>query len=295
MPVRLKAILQILIVMVIWGSSFAVTKKAITQIPPLLFAFLRFAVASLLLLVLHTTHNRKTVHERRLPFWPLLGMGVTGVTGYYIFFNLSLLYTSASTGALIQAFIPVVIALLAVIFLKEKLSALQITGLLVSVIGVVLVGALSPADASARQPLLGNALMVVAVIAWGIYTILSKKLAGADVMAVTFYSTLAGTLLLLPAALIEGWHQPLPVIPAAVWLSVLYLGILASALSYFWYNRVLNELPASLVGIFINLDPVIGAGIAVIFLHEKITLLQVAGTVLVLAGVWLSSKHTPAA
>jgi drug/metabolite transporter (DMT)-like permease len=97
--------------------------------------------------------------------------------------------------------------------------------------------------------------------------------------------------MLLPVAAVDVYFHGVPEISAATWAGIAYLGVFASALAYFLYNRALESLPAAQVGNFLNLNPVIGAVIAMIFLKDTFTGWQMAGGVLVLAGIWLSSKR----
>lgn len=110
-----------------------------------------------------------------------------------------------------------------------------------------------------------------------------------DSFLATCLSTYAGTLFLIPFAALtlknEGW----PDIHLNGWVAIVYLGAFASAVSYFLYNKALETLTASQVGNFVNLDPVIGVIIALIFLHERISALQIVGALMVLAGIWLTS------
>ncbi len=217
-------------------------------------------------------------------------MGLTGITLFYLFFNLALYYTTASAGALIQGFIPISIILLSIIFLKERLGRIQIAGVTCSMIGVIMIGFVGEFY-GARNALLGNTLMIFAVIAWGFYTIISKSLERYDAVQLTTLSTTIGTLVLIPAVAIELWRTPeFPTISLKAWLAVLYLGIFSSALCYILYNRVLKTLSGVQVGNFMNFDPVIGAVIAIIFLSEKVTVWQIAGGLLVLSGVALTSR-----
>src|SRR5258706_15007159 len=95
---RFAGMISMLFVMVVWGSSFAVTKLVVNDIPPFAFAFLRFLIASLVLLPVFILHTKKTAGHPpvNIPWLPVWVMGFSGVTLFYIFFNLSLIYTSAS-------------------------------------------------------------------------------------------------------------------------------------------------------------------------------------------------------
>ncbi len=112
-----------------------------------------------------------------------------------------------------------------------------------------------------------------------------------DPLSVITYTTVTGTLFLFPAVLVELHHKSWPMPSLSGWLAIIYLGAIGSALCYYLYSKALEELSASQVGNFLNLDPVTGAGLAVMFLHEKILLWQIAGCILILTGVWLSIKN----
>jgi drug/metabolite transporter (DMT)-like permease len=290
---RLKGMLALTFVMFTWASTFTVTKSIINTIPPFYFAFLRFVVASVVLIIFYLIRGKKSRSSKTpLPYGILTLMGIFGVTLYYILFNLSMIYTSASSGALIQGFGPIFIVVMAVIFLKERLTIKEISGVVLSVIGVIMIGFIAEVHNDALNSFLGNWLMIGAIAAWGAYTILSKKIAKIDTLTVTCISTVIGTVLLFPAVVFELWHKPLPVITSDGWWAIIYLGVLPSAFSFFLYNNAMESLTASEIGVFTNIDPVVGAIIAVIFLNEDVNAWQIAGTILVLAGIWLST-HKP--
>ena len=284
----------LVVVMMIWGSSFAVTKASLAHVPPITFAFIRFSIASAALLGLAALRRRRaggTGGERRpAAGWGMLALiGLSGVTLYYVTSNLALYYATASQGALVQSAIPAVTAVLAAVVLKERLKPRQWGGIGLSVVGVVLLVAAVPAGGQGRNPLLGAALMLGAVLVWAIYTILAKRLAQADPYWVTACSALLGTLFLAPVALLELRGQPWPAIGPGDWLALLYLGVLSSAIGYFLYNWSLGQLSAGQAANFVNLVPIAGVVIAVLALGEPLVLLQVAGGAGVLAGVWLGT------
>ena len=218
-------------------------------------------------------------------------MALTGVVGFTVLFNYALLYGSASQGALIFAFAPAAIALGAVLVLAESPSKRRVAGIVASVLGVVLVVAGGEATAQARSPLLGGLCMIGSVASWTVYTVLAKGLAKADQIVVTALVSVAGALLLLPGAAIELALGPWPQVSLQGWLGTVFLGLIASALTYVVYGRALRELDASLVGVFSNLDPIVGVLTAVLLLDERLYAGQMLGGAITLFGMWLASSR----
>lgn len=288
---RVLAIILLILVMIIWGTSYAVTKDSLAEVPPILFAFLRLFIASVLLVALAQMRGGTAKLPRPIPWATIALMGLAGVCLYYTGFNLSLVYTSASQGALIQSFIPIVTALLAAIFLKESLSVKRLLGIGISIAGVVLIILLTAPSTNAQNPMLGNVLMLGTVVIWAVYTILAKRVADVDPLVVTAYATAFGTLLLIPAALFELSSKSFPAISGSVLLSIVYLGAVSSAGGLLLYNQSLKHLEASQTANFMNLMPVIGVAVAVLFLGESLTLWQIVGGALVLIGVWISLQN----
>ncbi len=275
------------VAVLIWGSTYVVTKAGVEALPPMLFALLRYCVASLLLLAAALYRGGTARLPRPVPWRALALMGLTGVALYYAGFNLALTYVSATQGALVQSSIPAITAILAVAWLRERIARRRLLGIGLAIVGVLLIVARAAPDESARAPVLGSLLMLGTVIVWGMYTVLAKRLTDADPVAVTAAISVIGTIMLVPVALIETARAGAPSISGATWVRIAYLGAFPSAASYLLYNRALRDLDASQVGAFTNLSPVIGAVSGVIFLGETITPLAILGGVIVLFGVWL--------
>lgn len=285
---RAVSTLLLLAAVLIWGSTYVVTKGGVDDVPPMLFALLRYCVASILLVPIALARGG----VRRLPYpvpWGTLAlMGLTGVALYYIAFNLALTYTTASQGALIQSSIPAVTALLAVVWLGERPSAGRIAGIGLAVAGVLLIVAGGEADGATPQaPLIGNLLLFGTVLTWSVYTVLAKRLASTDFVAVIAAVSVTGTLMLIPAALAEAAAMPATTISPDGWARIAYLGAFSSGVSYLFYNRALRDLDASQVGAFSNLAPVVGVVSGALVLGEAITPLALAGGALALLGVWM--------
>lgn len=287
---QVSSILLLIAVMIIWGSSFAVTKDSVNNVPPVFFALLRMSVASLILLIVAQVRGGISKIKRPVPWKIIFLMGLTGTCLYYICFNTALVYTTASTGALIQSFIPVVTVILAFIFLKEPLSVKRLIGIGISIAGVLFIIFMAAPAGKAKNPFLGNLLILASVFIWATYTILAKRVSHIDPIMVTAYSITVGTLLLIPVVLIELSGKPFPKLSGRTWLSAIYLGAISSSIGLLLYNRSLKHLKAGETASFLNLMPVIGVITAVIFLGEHINLWQVVGGALVLTGVFISIK-----
>lgn len=282
--------------MTIWGSTFVVTKEVMSAFPPLLLAFIRVAIGSAFLLPLAVLRRRASPGAA-LPWKTLLAMAFIGVAFYYFTFNLSLLYISASQGALVQSSIPAMTALVAVLWLRERASARRVIGIVLSVAGVLIVFAGGAAGEGPGATVggvdslwLGNLLMFGAVVAWGIYTSQAKRVAAFDPIVVTAYITAMGAVMLLPGALHEVSSKPLPPITPLLVLKVLYLGAIASGVAYLLYNKALQDMDASQVGVFANLIPIVGV-ITGVVLGDPLSAWSVAGGVVVMIGVWVTGSE----
>jgi drug/metabolite transporter (DMT)-like permease len=284
------SIFSILVIVIVWGSASTVTKLAVEDIQPYTFAFLRNLVGSICFVPFYfylRKRNRQGISGA--PVKKLIWLGLTGITFFYLFFNAGIYYTTAAIGALIQGFIPIAIILLAVLFLKERLKLLQAIGILISLGGVIMIG-FTGVIGEARNAILGNILIIFAVISWGAYTIISKSMQQYNPVYLAIMSIWIGTIGLILPLIYELCTRGFPVISTDGWLSIIYLGIFSSTICYILYNRILKILPAVQVGNFMNLDPLCGAIIAIIFLHDRVTVWQVTGTILVLVGVALTTR-----
>jgi drug/metabolite transporter (DMT)-like permease len=286
-----KSLFGLILVMIVWGSTYVVTKAVVREIPPLTLAVLRYLIAAGVLVPIAIARGGLLRLPRPVPYRPLLWMGLTGIAILTVGFNYGLIYGSALQGALIYALGPAAVALAAVIGLQEALSKRRIAGIVLSVAGAALVVASGEGDRAAPRPWLGAICMLAGVAAWARYTVIAKRLAGADQVVVIAWVSIIGTAMLLPFAAVELLRRPLPQPTLHGWLGTLYLGAIASALAYVVYSRVLRELDASLVGAYFTLDPIVGVATAVVFLGEVLHPGQAAGGIIALLGMWLAASN----
>ena len=285
------AIVCVIVLMIVWGSTFVVTKTAVREIPPWTLAILKFLIASVVLIPVGIASGGFRRMPRPLPWRLLLLMALTGIAAFTITFNYAMVYGSAAQGALIYAALPAAIALAAVTLLSERLSKRRMAGIVLSMLGVALLIVAGESDVSSPSPVLGALWMLGAVISWTAYTVFAKRLAHADhVATIAIVSAIGTAMLALPAA-VELMQAPTLRPSLSAWVSLLFLAIIATALAYIVYGFVLRELDASLVGAYTNLDPIVGVLIAVLFLGETLHGGQIVGGLIAFTGMWLASSE----
>ncbi len=280
-----RGVLALVVTVLIWGSTFVVTKSALRDMGPLTLTVLRFIIA---LAMLAPLAHRQGFRFRMIVQPLFLSFGLTGVALYYTLQNVGLAYTSATSAVLILTIIPAVTALFAVWLLGERLRGRQIVGIGVAVVGTGVVGLTTGGGQDAPNPLLGNLLIAGSVLAWVIYTIQGKRLNAAYPAVVTTTASIgAGLLMMLPFGAVELWHNGLPHFSQAGALAVLYLGVAASALPMFLWNYALQHLEASVASLYLNLVPIVGVLLALVY-GEAVSAWQILGGLLTVGGVLAS-------
>ena len=292
MQSHLASIVMLVFTMVIWGSAFVVTKGLNDQLQPFSLALARVAIGALLLLgfaLLRQARGRSHSPWSALPWGTMIAMALIGVVMYYAVFNYALVYTSASQGALVQSCIPTMTALVAVLWLREHASAMRWAGIALSMIGVGIVFSGAEAE-SGSGSLLGNSLMFVSAVLWGVYTSMAKKVATYDPLQVTAGILGVGALMLVPLAAFEIGPAGMPSLDRQGWLAIVYLGAGASGVAYMLYSVALKHVEASEAGVYTNLIPIVGV-VTGVMLGEPLTSRAILGGVVVLVGVWLTSRQ----
>lgn len=211
---------------------------------------------------------------------------------YYLLENIALTYTLASNVGVIISVAPFFTAILTHLFLKgeEKLRPNFFIGFVVAMAGIFLISfngsklELNPA---------GDLLALLAALVWACYFVLTKKISGygyntiLTTRRVFFY----GILFMIPALFLFDFKLELTRFADPVYLfNIVYLGLGASALCFVTWNFAVKVLGAVKTSIYIYMVPVITVGTSVLILHEKITMLASIGTVLTLAGLFLSES-----
>lgn len=276
---KFMALLAILFAVVLWGYSFVSTKIVLRELPPISIAFFRQIIASIALIIF--LYIKKLFV--RMPLKDVLLLSASsffGIVLYFVFENTGLKYTSASNGSIIVAAVPIFTLVTEYLFYKLKITRRLVICLVLSVAGVFMVIFEEGFDFSSGSTK-GNVLMIGAMVAWVIYTIICKSLTEKyKGIVITAYQMIAGSILFIPFILREtGQWQSLSGYALA---NLLYLALLCSALAYYLYNFAVRGLGATVTSMFLNLIPVVSIIGGVVVLHETISLLQIGGMIIIM-------------
>ena len=269
--------------LLLWASAFAGIKAGLSAYSPGQLALLRFLVGSASMAVLARFKGFGLPELKDIP--RILAVGFLGFTVYHVFLNYGERTVSAGAASLIVSFTPVMTALLASFFLRERLRFLGWAGIAVSVSGVALIS-FGEGGAVALDP--GSLLILLASLGSSLYNVFQKPLLKRyDPIAFTTYAMTAGTLFML--VFLPGLPGAIARAPLEATLSVAYLGVFPGAIAYSTWTYALSRMPASRLATTLYIAPVLAIAIAWLWIGEIPTILSLMGGAITLAGVVLTN------
>lgn len=280
-----------LVVTVLWGVSFVATRVAVAEVPPLVLAFIRFAIA-VVVLGPWLARDLRAVGWRWRDQLAFAAVGFTGVTLAFVFENLGLARTTAAHGSLIVATTPLATAVTEALVRRVVPPGRTLVGLVLAFAGTALIiGQPAAADGAT---LVGDLLMLCTVVVWVVYSLQVARLSETHTTGrITNLAILWGVVTLLPLAAAEAWTGELAWPSPAALVSILFLGVACSALAYLWWNRALQVLGVTATNSLIYCVPLVAVAAGVLLLDEPLTVAVVAGGAMVIGGVALANLKLP--
>jgi drug/metabolite transporter (DMT)-like permease len=284
----------LLMMAVCFAGTWVAASWATDEVPPLTTAFLRFLVASILLwLWARLSRIRIGITRADLPLVAV--MGLSGIVLYNLCFLFGVRLAPASDGAVIvPGLSPIAVAVIVAARYRVIPARRGLAGLGLALAGIVLV--IGPALTSTPERALGDLLFVAGAACWGVYSVLSR-VATTRFHPVT--ATLApaafGAVVLLPLSFVDqGWASVAQATPQAL-LSLLYLGAIGTVVAFVAFSEGIRRIGAPRASAFIVLVPLFGEVLTTWLLDEQPSAFLVAGTAVVLVGLWLVQTARPRA
>lgn len=275
----------------VWGGNAIAGKLAVDHISPFLLTWLRWLVACSILLPFAMPHLKKD--------WPLIRKNLVflvalGAAGFGLFNNLMYLalnYTSALNVAIEQASMPLIVFLLNYLLYKTRVTAFQVIGFILTLIGVAVTVTRGNLLSITGQGInVGDALMVLAIMIYGGYSVFLRSKPDIHVMSFLAVLGLAAFAATTPLVVYEQVNGSLLWPNLQGWGVVLYAGIFPSIVSQLFWVIGLEKIGSNRGGLFINLVPIFGAVLAVLILGEAFQLYHAIGMCLVLGGIALAQR-----
>lgn len=268
----------------LWGGSFLCMRLGAVEFGPVPTAGLRVAVAALVLLPLMLTRDRASALRRRAG--PLLVVGLFNAAIPFALYCYALLHLATGTAAIVNAATPLFGAVLAWLWLGDRLGGQRWLGLAIGFAGVALLA--SRGDSAAAG---GRALPLAACLAacacYGIAASYARRHLAGTPPAVTAAGSLAGAALALAAPTAWFWPERTPGLQA--WLAIAAMGVFCTALAYVLYFRLIARAGPSRALTVTFLTPVFALGYGALLLGEPVTPWTVGCGLVVLAGTLLST------
>lgn len=277
----------------LWSSNFVIGRAVVVDLSPAAMNFLRWAIALLVLAPL-TLRDLRAHRAVLLRHWRLVALlGFTGIAAFQTLTYVALTMTTALNTTLLLSLAPMAIAALSWFALGERMTRVQVLGLFVSLAGACVVivhgdvATLVALDINA-----GDLCMLAAIGIWAVYSVLLRRRPTAvPPLALHTASVLAGTLCMLP---LFGWQLAQGTgLPSGsrAWAAIAFVAVFSSAVAHALWVYGVAKIGANRAGSFIHLMPLFGAGLAVVFLDERLEAYHAAGALLVLSGVVLTNRR----
>ncbi len=273
----------------LFGSLPVIGKIVLAVLPPMALVGIRVAITAIILFIIQAFRRRIWLKEKG-DYWRFAALSLFGVVFNQLFFIGGLSLTTASNTSLLAVMIPVFALAVGSIAGFEKLTATKIFGIILAAAGVIIL--IDPRKASfSSQTTIGDIFIIINCLAYGIYVATSK---GAITRNGTFRSMMwvfiFASIICIPLGAFSLSTIDLTAVDLNIWLISIYIAVGATAAPYLLNAWALSKVNPSTVAVFVYLQPLIGFGLAVLFLGEKINLIFIISAALIFAGVFLVTR-----
>lgn len=293
-----------MICVIVWALAFPFIKIGLRDLSFVNLTIMRFFVVCIILLTILLLKSELFSKLHKKDIMPIFILGFFGVIVYHLGLNYGEQFISPGAASLIIATIPVLIVILAAVFLNEKISCIKLLGIIFALCGVLTISIYGTEDTSIEIKYISAALAVfIAAIMGALYTVAGKKLLERyNGLSLTVYAMLLGSIGLVPLIFLNNFRlvsfigKPLLVELATMsvngWIAVIFLGIFSTVIGYVIWYVALEIKTASEISIYLYAIPVISTIVSYFIFDDKITLMFILGGILVIAGLIIVNMKT---
>jgi len=275
---------------VFWGTSFVATKTLLLEIKPVTIIILRLIIASVLLTVIAKSTKRNFSLNIKSHGWILI---LALIAVFHLWIQVTgLQYTTASNTGWIIGTAPIFMAIMGLIFYKEKITLIALSGILLAVTGLLILFGKGDITNIGFMENRGDLLVLGSAFTWGVYSTVNKKISlSYSPLMTILYLFLMMAIIIIPFNLNSETIASVVHLSWIGWLMVLFLGLFCSGVAYVIWAQALRDMESAKVGAFLYLEPLVTVAAAGFFLKEQITLLMIFSGLLITIGVFLVNKE----
>lgn len=275
----------------IWGSLYVAAKYAMAQIPPLLVLAVRYGLSVIVLYFIMKKRGIKKIKKEHRKLF--LSIGAAGYFGGIAFQLIGTDLIDASLSSLINSLNPVVIPIIAAIFLNEKLNIKICISIFLSVVGIYIVLGVGT---SGGVGMAGIIINILSLLFWSASCCMVRGIsADYDPIQITLYAMAIAFCFAAPSAALNLCFEPCTITAEGI-ISLLYIAFVCTALSHVFWNRALKILDATTCSLFYPIQPLTSALLGMALLHEKLSSGFWAGAAIICIGILIvvsEPKHKP--
>lgn len=294
--------MKLLFVVAVWGFGWPAGRVIALDVAPFAASWIRYVIAVVLFLIYLRISDQWSIPTRGE--WKRIAwIGFFATCLYQAFFMVGMKYTAAGDASLMITFNPFFTALLAIVFLNEAMHWRLGAGITLGIAGVFVLFLYSPnVDLPFAERALGDLLIAGAALAWAGNTIQMKiamtkpasdSTSCLSPLQLTVWSSVIGLLMLTPIAAVETWMVGMPSPSTNAWISIVFLAIFSTVVSYVWFADGILAIGAGKTALYVYLVPIFGIFSGYLLLDEKLGASLFLAFVLIVGGVALAqSKQT---
>ncbi|MGG0186563.1 DMT family transporter [Bacillus rhizoplanae] len=270
----------------IWGGMYVVSKYVLDFVPPLTLVWLRFVIAfAILFMILQITQQKQ---KTKIPIekkdWLLFAW--IGFIGYFVSITFQFIGTKLSdahTGSLVTSATPAFMIIFARIIVKEPITIRKFISVLLATLGVIIVIGW---DIKIGTYFTGTIILVGAAITWALLSIYVKIASQRfSSLIITTYAIFFAILFITPCMVWELQSNSIQSLNTFIILGILYLGIISTAGAFFLWNKGMELMDAGIGSLFFFFQPIVGAFLGWLLLHEKLKTTFFIGALLIVLSV----------
>lgn len=270
-----------------WAGNTVAGKAAVGHISPGLLTFSRWGLLSLILPLIYRKQMSTVRPELQGRWIYVVAMGALGLAAFNLLFYISAHHTTAVNIGILQGSIPIIVLIGAFFIYRARITALQVLGAAVGLVGVVTVALRGvPSQLADLRLNDGDIMMACACIFYAGYTLGLKSRPNISGIVLFSYFAIAGSLLSAPVVLLEWWNGSIIWPDGLGWIVIIYVTIFPSFLSQIFFLRSVDLIGPGRSGVFVNLTPIFSALLAVVLLSEVFQLYHAIALTLVVLGLW---------